>query len=391
LQYTLSDATTQLRRHLVESGPAAIDDEAKRLADDREGLEAELRRIRAQEAMDSLELDIEEEEQFVGTLRAAAEEAEKDGRSAFDAWMEALRFESRGDCSFHYVHRIGGRGGPTLLPLQDTIRRFAAFIDRREPVDRRELPLGPFTLDSDEAAETGDWLLRVGHPFVSAVEAQLRDDVRGVAWALWRHDSGRPSDDIGIFVGFDFTIDAEVSELSDAIGVQSSSSSAVQMVADAAFPPLRRTAWVDVDGYLVEDPDLISCLSREYISAENGGTDVNLRFDRWLKVDEIRPLNDWTARCRRAREVAENAVRGSNEIRALQRKATERLRRRLALVEAVRPTRISHLEGAPRRAEEKLLAQELKLGRTLANSIESLRVRVDSSGIVVLAPTPFSD
>ena len=54
-QYVLAEATTHIRNRLVHDGWSAIEDETTRLNDPKTGLEIELRRIHAQEAIDAID------------------------------------------------------------------------------------------------------------------------------------------------------------------------------------------------------------------------------------------------------------------------------------------------------------------------------------------------
>ncbi len=50
-------------------------------------------------------------------------------------------------------------------------------------------------------------------------------------------------------------------------------------------------------------------LNRPYAARKSGGTDINVRTDRWALVDERSPFPDWEERCLRARRTAEGHLK----------------------------------------------------------------------------------
>src|SRR5439155_19124161 len=68
LQYVLAEATARIRNRLVHDGCSAIEDETVRLNDPKTGLDIELRRIYAQEAIDAIDINSDADAQFFETL-----------------------------------------------------------------------------------------------------------------------------------------------------------------------------------------------------------------------------------------------------------------------------------------------------------------------------------
>jgi ATP-dependent helicase HepA len=96
LQYVLVEATGRIRWRFLVDGRAAIEQEVARMRDAETGLDAELRRIRAQESLDSVEGDGDAVAAFFATLAEADEAAETEGENALNAWVtELLHFGYR--------------------------------------------------------------------------------------------------------------------------------------------------------------------------------------------------------------------------------------------------------------------------------------------------------
>jgi ATP-dependent helicase HepA len=129
LQYALAEATTRIRSRLARDGRTAIDDETTRLSDPKSGLECELRRIQAQEAIDAIEINPDQDAAFFSGLNERDDLMATEGQRSLNAWVEErLHFvhESLGPSVGRYLHDVGR---PTLIPPLETLARFRACID----------------------------------------------------------------------------------------------------------------------------------------------------------------------------------------------------------------------------------------------------------------------
>jgi ATP-dependent helicase HepA len=388
LQYVLLEATSTIRARLILEGPAAIDAEAARMRDTKVGVDAELRRIRAQEALDSVEADPEHEDKFFNSLTAADEAAEQEGEDAFHSWVVArLQFVRRTDGqSIRYVHDARR---PTLVPLLDVAVRFASCVDRDPEArhSRTELPFQRVTFERASAEKDGRiGLLRVGHPFVEALQALIRADDRGAAFAMWRYMPGT----VGapqIFFRFDFVIDADITRARAVTESQRGSVEALRRRADEAFPVQYRTVWLDSDLVAVRDDRLLATLALPYSQEQRtgGGKDTNLRLDRWTKVDALVPVGDWGGLCARAREAAERLLRTDDAFRDRCRRHERELSDGALAVDDALGSRIARLVGSAREAEERAAEFERALAESLELGVRSPSLRVDSAGTIFLS------
>ena len=386
LQYVLVEGTARIRSRLLEDGRTAIDEEAARMQDPETGLDAELRRIRAQESLDSVEGDAAADEAFFATLVEADELAETQGERSLNSWVtELLQFGCRrvGPGILKYTHDLRT---PTFVPLFEVVRRFDACIDwDPETRDWKVLPMLPVTFERAIAETKQISLLRVGHPFVDAFEALVRSDDRGTAFAMWRYVP-RLTRVPHLFFRFDFVVEADLAkvgtDLDDSISLAS-----LRRRADEAFPVEYRTVWLNGDLAPVRNQQVLTVLGWPYQKSPraNGSRDVNLRIDRWERVDALVPIGDWGELCYRAREAAEREVWDDPQFRERCARYALETRELAANVNEALKSRIAQLAGSVRESEEKMAQFELQLSDALSVGIETPSLRVDSAGAVVLA------
>ncbi|HMI82572.1 MAG TPA: protein DpdE [Polyangiaceae bacterium] len=388
LQYVLLEATATIRARLLSEGPAAIDAEAARMRDAKSGVDAELRRIRAQETLDSIEADPERDDEFFKRLTTADEAAEEDGEDAFDSWVVTrLQFVRRTEGqSIRYTH---DPRRPTLVPLLETAARFASCVDRNPEARRSmtELPFQPFTFERAAAEKDGRiGLLRVGHAFVEAIEDLVRADDRGAAFAMWRHVPGAVASP-QVFFRFDFVVAADIARAREMTEPHRGSAEALRRRADEVFPIEYRTVWLDSDLDAVQDAGLLAMLELPYSREQRrgGGNDTNLRVERWMKVDTLVPLGDWGGLCGRARDAAERLLRADDGFRGRCLRYERQLHERALAVDDALRSRIARLVGSAREAEACAAEFERQLAESLAIGVKSPSLRVDSAGAILLS------
>jgi ATP-dependent helicase HepA len=392
----LVDETTRIRAGLIAEGPSAIVAAQKRMRDERAGLDSEFRRIRAQESLDSVEVDPEHERAFFDALQEADTEAEESGESEFNAWViDRLQFGRREEYEggFRYVHCGASSRRPTLVPLFDAVARFGLSIDRQANTrsSRNELPFRPVTFERTTAEQEGIELLRVGHQFFEGMEALIRADDRGAAFAMWRHVP-KWRHDPRLFFRFDFVVEADLSFAREAIRTHHASGDALRRRAERSFPADHVTVWIDSDMEEVRDDETRRLLELPYVNKKtrsDGGLDLSLRLERWTAADQLAPTSDWSALCLRARSAAEALLRRGS---GFQEKCAACARRSLEVANRVGNTlraRIARLDGPVRDAEERALEFDTQLAHALARGIEAPTVRVDSVGAIYLAAVPL--
>lgn len=389
LQYVLAEATARIRSRLVHDGWSAIEDETSRLNDEKTGLESELRRIHAQEAIDAIDINSDADAQFFEDLLAKDESVTVEGERTLNSWVtDRLQFgrQHLGRSIFRYFHDLRR---PTLLPMQETIRRFRGCVDRDALTDwRKGAPLESMTFDRAVAETKHVSLLRVGHPFLRSLETLIRSDDRGTAFAMWRHIPGW-SDAAQPMFRFDFVIEADIHAFNpDLVSV---SGAALRRRADEAFPVSYRTVWLTSDLEEVTDPKLLDVLSWPYSKRPrtDGGCDLNLRPERWQLAVPRLSIGDWSELCTKARKSAENKLRNGVELRSNCEHYAARVRDSAANIANAFSSRTARLSGAVRCAEERMAKMEATLAEGLIASIQNPAMRVDSAGVIVISGVPL--
>jgi ATP-dependent helicase HepA len=393
LQYALAQITSRIRGRLFREGYAAIEEETSRLLDPDNGLEAELRRTQAQEAIDALELDSDEESDFFGRLIEQDEAVSENGHKIFDSWVsDRLQFghETVGrnvHCYFHDTRK------PTLMPLLSSLAKFRDCIDLQSPlVSSFRVPIQPFTFDRAVAETAHVGLLRVGHPFMEALEALVRNDDRGAAFAMWRYVPKLVTTP-NIFFRFDFLIEADLGPARRMHNSLLHEMQALRRRADEAFPPAYRTVWITSDLEEVKNTKMLSVLNLPYSKfvRPEGGKDTSLRLERWDRAAAVVSLGDWQGMCGRARQVAERLLRQDPRFQRDCADLSARIRESATSVGNTFSSRVARLHGPTRRAEEEMARLESTISEAIAQGAAEPAIRVDSAGALILASTPLRD
>lgn len=386
LQYVLSEAITRVRERSLEEGATVFAGIGTAMTDPVRGLDAELRRIQQQEAIDALESDADADRDLFERMLRADEQLEDGGQAAFERWLiTTLQFVARQTKDEEAVRYSFSMSRPTLLPLHEVLHSFGGCIDRTyEDRSRHEVPMKACTFSRSAAESARVGLVRIGHPLVDAVESLLRCDDRGRAFAMWRVHRGW-SGDPRLFLQFDFVVEADLTAAVDIARLRSVSPSAVARRAEEALPPRAFTVFLDDRLSHVSDPELISVMRRPYASRKDGGADINIRHDRWPAVDAVSTVADWADFCVRGCRTAERVLRSSDVLTAAQSEAASCYRTLVADIVQRLGSRMSRLTGLARAAEERSESLERELGEAIAAGIEFPALRIEAVGAIFVA------
>jgi ATP-dependent helicase HepA len=392
LQYLVAELTGQLRRDLLENGREAFSTAMKKMNHPQSGLDAELRRVRAQEALDAFDGDPESDRAFFEALEGADELAEDEGPQALDGWVVSrLQFKRR-VCEpdvFRYVYNK--EGSPTLIPVHDVLERFrhCLDLDPRARQWKSEAPLRKCTFSRAVSESKAVGLLRVGHQFVDGMASYIREDDRGLVFAIWRHVPGLAAEVPQLYFRYDFVVEADLTQARLLLDTSRMSPDALKRRADEAFPVQYHTVWLDSDLAQVTDSGLLALLDQPYSKSprSNGSRDVNLKSDHWVTIDGLGYWQEWEDLCVRSSDVARVLNLERLELQALCHLHAKRLRAKTANTLAALQARLSRLDGSALEAETIALRFEDALGEALAAGIEEPMVLCDSCGAVFLSPT----
>jgi ATP-dependent helicase HepA len=386
LQYVVESEMTVLSHTFFLEGVEAIRTATARLSTN-DGLERELRFIRNQDALDALESHSQEISSALGERLGAYDAQHKDFKKALDAWcvdnlnFQALPEPSTANTVWRYKYQVDKHFSPkTLLPVSELIARFSGAFDLGASDPDAKRLSHPMAFRRESAQSRRVPLARLGHPVVDAFHQELAWDDRGTNFAFWRRSVGVIP---GIWFRLDFIVEAEVPLLDEG----RMSYSAVQRMADAAFPPIVQTLWLNQD---LMEPD--AAMLRLLISPYSAPEDKNLRALHWSAVLEKIGCGNWTDLCGAVRAECEARLRSIHALETLTAEKTaalEGLAKEILMQLSSRLTALAADRVAEREALEEEIMQMTFLYQSMADGIRRPVVRLDAAGVVFLSPDTF--
>ncbi|WP_208767077.1 protein DpdE [Kitasatospora cineracea] len=388
LQHAVDIATEKAWGLLFEQGLDAV---PKAIELVRDLLAEEVERVREQDALDSIEAPSDESSVY---NRMAASESEATAFAELAHGLLAtqpgnLRFTSDGDP----VHRIGGyrTSGDKYhkYPLVPASRLQRDFV----PLEGH---LGTFVREV-AVANDGVWLYRYGNQFIDSVSDFLWHDDRGRAFGMWRWRPNWPHTE-RVAYRFDYAVEA--APLQAGIEMDQADRmtlawleqvikdpAALQRRADGLFPPLIATIWVDEKGIQVTDPEYLSVLQERYAKPDSPGSggDYALNADRVEHAHELVPADVWEVRWRAAERAAQELVLGDETVVRACERAVASAEADVATRLAQLNLRTAHAGAAERAALEEEVERESVAGEELISALRSPRLRLDSTGVVVVS------
>jgi len=383
LQYVVDEEMGSLTKQLLHVGSDGIHDATERIAGD-DGIRRELRMIRNQDALDAIESSYQEESlKLLESLEEINADAARFGK-VVDAWtLNRLHFERAGekeesDKVFRYHYRSTNRGPQTLLSRHDFLHWFAKAIEMKAHHPRFGPPLSfPMAFDRQVARSRNVGLARLGVPWIDSLQAYARQDDRGGAFALWRQvDEGEwPDGDVTrAFFRLDYLVEP---------AFEDEVNKAICRKADAVFPPIYKTLWIDQDLSVPEEV-YIKWLEEPYCNKK----DVNIRADYWKQVLEMLNLSDWAGLCELVRNRSEGILMEQTNLKELIEARVSRfeLQTQIGIDQAVSRLEVFGANHAGMEGDLETFKAEATL---IMAAIQAPRVRLDSCGVVFLSREPF--
>lgn len=391
LQYVVEDEMRALSRALLTEGEPAVRESMSRLAGEAGVLQTEVKAIRAQDELDSIDVLTDS----CGADLTASIEAleENSGRlqEIVENWLaERLHFVRVGengprDNVLRYHYGRPGANRSTLMSQRDFAVWFDRAIERgvRHPVFQPPLTWAlSYFRETARCRNVG--IGRIGNPVLDCLHRYLRWDDRGTCFAFWRFSPLRKKGEVELFFRFDFVLEAGLEEAAALMQEHPHlSMAAVRRRADAAFPPIVRTVWVS-EGLEVVQGKTLTELERPYVK---GVSDSNLNHERWPQLQPHFKLVDWPHRCRAAQAVAAEAVVREVDLAKLTEAMASRLEEGTALVKEQCESRIEVLANSPREATlaREELELEMRVRKALLAGIRKPGLCLDATGAVFLA------
>lgn len=290
IQFLLDGFERRTFRVLLEQGGSGIQELSTEVS---EAIREERRSQDEQYALDRIALAEDSVETFIRGLEEA-EEDEAALEEGVDQWL---------------VDALLLRKQPLAWPKQDPFKLVAT--------DKTLIPRSPwlkaFELENKRAltwrrriaaAQPNILLLRPGTPLIDVAERFTRWDDRGTAFITWRTVPEWPED---IWLGFRlcFVVEPDI-QISDLFAPNRGELAAIRR-AQRYLPPQTICVHVDSNGDVINDPSLLSILTKPYLSMGSRGkqgeqgADLNLSSRPHLLSSVIDPA-DFRALCLSVRD-----------------------------------------------------------------------------------------
>lgn len=396
LQFIVDDTMKALRKRLLTDGEQAIGDEVVRLVGEEGVIAKELKALRAQDELDSVEI-IRGAEQDVTTQILEWEDRCEDFQQTLESWLlDRLQFvrvgvNAMGDKVVRYHLRSTNFGMQTLVSKYDFAQWFIPSVEIDARHDRFPPPLTwPLAYQRQTARHRKVGLARLGNPLVDCVQNYLNWDDRGMSFAFWREVPFFEHGKVEVFFRFDFSVEVSVAMLEESLPSRSGLVvAALRRMADAAFPPIVLTLWLDENLSVLSEPLRKGILVKPY----QRPPDTNLNQKRWPLVEKHYSLSNWTDLCRSARKNAERMLLQENDLLKLSGDLAAKVENKFAYVREQMLSRIEALRGYK---NEKVHAlEELKFQEavhlSLINGIRKPAINVNSAGAVFLGGMPLEE
>lgn len=399
LQYSTSDWIAQGINKSFTLGPEAWDDLAGQLTGPSGEVAKQKRLIAEQDAMDVMDLSDGFSDALVARLHALEAAAFlKSFPETLASWAEkALNikiFEE--DRNYPGVFRLVVSEDRTLIPQRQFETYFAGALDAAyKPA--------PWAKDARAASRKMSFgrrlaqerrclVARYGEKFLDALYSYTRKDDRGRCCAVWRGRKNLPKRYEGVYLRFDFVIEAEDSQaLAECDGVVDPR--AIRREADAILSPLHLEVWFDADHEIVSDAGILALLNAPLVSPPGPSQDGDFDLDRrrWAAVAQQDGFRDWQVKLRRSVQVAREKVSALHKVRGHIAEAKKTAEDWLRNFECQMASRLAVLPEAGREAEGRQLDGELAWRRAIINSLDKPRFLLDSVGVMVLDHRSFNN
>lgn len=404
LQYVVENEMLSLPRTLLTEGPAALQNMLTNLSGNNGLLQKELRAIKAQDELDSIEV-LDRGDSLVDLTEAmkALDAQPNEIQACVDSWLsETLQLDRIDEGHpdnrlIRYHYRRIDEPRSTLIPKTEFAEWFGDAVDRDARIVNIRPPLTwalSFSRITAQKQQIG--LGRIGNPVIDSLHRYLRWDDRGTCFAFWRVSPTRKAAETQLFFRFDFVVEASLLE-ANLLHAEFPELTAdvLRRRADACFPPINRTIWIS-EFLEPVDEETVTQLEKPYVrssfaTSPHSASDTNINQDRWSRVRAHYDLTQWPERCRMARTAAGEALIRTVDLAQLTEKFATLLQTDTNLVREQSTSRIDALSPFP--VEQAVavndLHREIRLREALLAGIRRPNLYLDAAGAVFLAGFPL--
>ena len=381
LQFYVEEKLPKLEEKLFTEGAKGLSSEIELIKTE---IEAEKIKIDAQYVLDEIDTLEESASQYFEALDDC-DARHKEMQRAAEGWIcQALNFKQIEHPSISGLLRYQP-SQKTLIPSNDLRTRLIPYCQQYGSYNRRV---------AHQNADVA--LYRIGEGLIDALSSYIRWDDRGQAFALWRHDESWDAGEGMEWFGlqFNYSIETDLqpaSQVLQAENIENYNLKALQRRADALFPPIFETVFVDARSEamsLVEDGELLKILQRTYKGKGGPNRDYNLSKNRTAIIDNFVDPLEWDDFCQRGRLISEELLRG--------RSAFVQMCDRSAVSAAIQlENRVNQLQLRLNRLSqsaqllESVLATEIStesvLSQAVLAGIRHPRLTLESVGFIVIS------
>lgn len=381
LQFYVDEKLPELEAVLFQSGAAGLSEMIEPIQQE---IAAEQVKISEQNALDEIDALDQSATQYFQNLDDY-DARHQELQWATEGWVcHALKFLRLKDPNLSSVLRYQPTTR-TLVPVDDLRTRFAPWANQSGTYNRR-------TANQHSAVN----LYRIGEGFTEALSRYIRWDDRGQAFAMWRHDQAWDSGEGMEWVGFrfDYIVETDLDaakQVLTAPGQNKADYRALERRADALFPPMLETIFLDAQVRVVENVALLNILQHSYYGKSGHPRDYNLAKGRLPILDEFVNADEWPDLCSSARSTSEDLLRDrSSFVELYQRYAKSAEQKLINRVDQLR-LRLNRLV-LTEQISDSVLAQEIStesaLSQALVEGIRHPRISLDSVGFIIVSGRP---
>jgi ATP-dependent helicase HepA len=287
LQYVIDAELQWLGENLYSLGEESIMQLSTRLAGEDGRLAVEKQRIEMQEVLLQIDGDIIEAKEYADALTEIDEHEKEFRHCARELISQVFKFDFIRDeeipAAFRYRYNPGDWNTGTLVSSQ-RLQKHCLLGFELSQSDANSPVTWPLSYNRADTTQGKIRPARLGEPFHDAILRLLDFEERGIASAVLRITPGM-GDEQKIFFRYDFLIEADVNTPTQ------------QRLADHLMPPETMTLWLNQEGELIADTDVLTILNEPYLPKDRGGKHLNLNEQRWAQIAHCISAKEWRTTC----------------------------------------------------------------------------------------------
>lgn len=288
LQYVLEERINKAWDNIVKNGVGAFTELSSLLTGETGVIQKERQRVRAQEELNRMDVEVRQAAEFAEQILDADEKAEEHCDMMLNWITQGLQFiKLKGgvESTFRFKYSTGSNNSRrTLFDVKSFITQCVTGIDS----EASDFTSPVTSLMSPHRSVSGlgssVYPLRYGQPFVDVIFKSLSFDPRGLASAKIRFVQRLNLAEPKSFLAMNWLISSS----------SSGQSLEEQKRSDEAKPPRVEGLWVDQEGQVVQNKQILDILNQPYKQRSGGRyQDKNIGSDVWGEIENYLPPDQW--------------------------------------------------------------------------------------------------